>query len=160
MSKSDPNCRVRLHHYFWVALGLTGCRRVDQQVDGVGCALLCLYALLCAIQFAIPAIHKFPQFAEFRRRSLPYARGLCIGLAAYGLFLALSALWTPPRFPTIAWGSAALTLASAFWILQWSYTDQKDEQAKYAKLTSLTFGVLSGLWFLAVKGPKFVPGLF
>lgn len=145
---------------FWILLTATGCTRVDQQVDGVGCSLVCMYVLLCIIQFAIPALHRSQAFAEWRKRSLPFARGASAILTLCGLFFAFKNLSASPRFPTIAWGSAALTVAMAFWILQWSYAEQKEEQAKYAKLISLTLGFLGGLWALATKGPKIVPGLF
>lgn len=134
-------------------LATAGCG-VDKQVDGAGCALLVTYALMCGLQFAIPAIHRSPQFAAVRKRLVPVAQGCAITVTGVGTCLAATAFTSEPRFPTIARGSAALTVLCGFWALLWSYAEQKDEQAKYAKLVSLTVGVLIGLWFLASNGPK------
>ncbi len=142
----------------WAAIGAalaaSGCSKVDQQVDALGCALILGYMILCCVQFALPLIHRSPVFIQFREKAIPAARYASICVALIGGGAMIESWQNKQRFPTIAAGIPLLIMALATWIWLWSSVQIKEEQAKYAKLSTVTIAFLTALYILKEKGPR------
>jgi hypothetical protein len=148
---------VQRRWVWWLCFGVlvlgTGCRKVEQQVDAAGAFLVFLYFGICGLQFALPRFHELPWFQRWRG----YFRSWVIlgAFAAFGFGLVrLSVAIRAEHYPMVQTGVALVSLCLGLWLLLWTRSEANEDQARFAKLATVSLSVLIGLFYLLHNGSK------
>lgn len=146
-------CRRGPLVFLLVLLLVTGCRKVEQQVDAAGALLVVVYGGVCGLQFALPRLHELPWFQGWRPVLQQFALLGAFGawcLGAVRLFMAMRA----QHYRMIETGIALIIISLGLWLSRWAKASTKEEQAKYAKLSTFSVTCVLGLFYLLHQGKR------
>lgn len=148
---------VRRRLIVWLCVGVlvlcNGCRKLEQQVDAAGAFLVFLYFGVCALQFALPKMHELPWFQRWRGYAKQWVTLGALSAFGFGLSRLIVAL-RAAHYQMVQTGVALVSLCLGLWLLLWTRSETKEDQAKFAKLATVSVSVLVGLFYLLHNGKK------